>query len=73
MVQYSDFLDNFNVTALQEFVSWEQIQEFSEQNNIKPDSTLALASFIGNIYYLYILGLTLQAFFLITFSYHHCI
>jgi len=47
MVQYSDFLDNFNVTALQEFVSWEQIQEFSEQNNIKPDSTLALASFIG--------------------------
>ena len=49
MVQYPDFLDNFNVTALQEFVSLDQIQEFSEQNNIRPDSTLALASFIGNI------------------------
>ena len=43
-----EFLQSFNVTALREFVDWEQLKKISETNNLQPDSTLALASFIGD-------------------------
>ena len=43
-----EFLQSFNVTALTEFVDWEQLKKISETNNLQPDSTLALASFIGD-------------------------
>ena len=43
-----EFLQSFNVSSLREFVDWQQLKKISETNNLQPDSTLALASFIGN-------------------------
>ena len=42
-----DFLQSFNVTSLQKFVDWKQLEKISQSNNLQPDSALALASFIG--------------------------
>ena len=42
------FLQSFNVSSLKEFVDWQQLKKISETNHLQPDSTLALASFIGN-------------------------
>ena len=53
MEAYTDIaLDSFtNVTnsleTFTDFVSVEKLKEFSQLNDIKPDSTVALASFIG--------------------------
>ena len=44
-----EFLQSFNVSSLREFVDWQQLKKISETNHLQPDSTLALASFIGNI------------------------
>ena len=43
-----EFLQSFNVSSLREFVDWQQLKKISETNHLQPDSTLALASFIGN-------------------------
>ena len=43
-----EFLQSFNLSSLAEFVDWQQLQKISETNHLQPDSTLALASFIGN-------------------------
>ena len=53
METYTDIaLDSFtNVTnsleTFTDFVSVEKLKEFSQLNDIEPDSTVALASFIG--------------------------
>ena len=60
METYTDIaLDSFtNVTnsleTFTDFVSVEKLKEFSQLNDIKPDSAVALASFIG-MYLRYIL------------------
>ena len=47
-----EFLQSFNVSSLREFVDWQQLKKISETNHLQPDSTLALASFIGNNTYI---------------------
>ena len=42
-----EFLQSLNVSSLKNLVDWEQVGKISQNNNLQPESALALASFIG--------------------------
>ena len=45
-----EFLQSLNVSSLKNLVDWEQVGKISQNNNLQPESALALASFIGKSY-----------------------